>query len=106
MTPEEYRRLALSLPGAIEGSHMGHPDFRVGGKIFATLWEGNGVLLLRPEQQHLLVKSHPNIFSPVKGGWGVRGSTTVHLNAADEPTVRNALLTAWSNKTKKPRKKP
>jgi len=78
---------------------MGHPDFRVSGKIFATLWKGNGVVLLRPEQQAVLVKSHPETFSPVKGRWGLKGSTTVLLDVADELTVKGAMMTAWSNKT-------
>jgi len=77
---------------------MEHPDFRVGGKIFATLWKGNGVLLLRREQQALLVKSDPGVFAPVNGGWGRKGSTTVHLDVADEESVRRALSVAWRNK--------
>ena len=77
---------------------MDHPDFRVAGKIFATLWKGNGVVLLQPEQQSALVKSHPSIFTPVKGGWGRKGSTTVLLAAADEESVRRALSLAWKNK--------
>lgn len=101
VTPEHYRRLALSLPEAVEGSHMEHPDFRVGGRIFATIWKGNGVLMLRPDQQSALVTSQPEIFSPAKGGWGKRGSTVVHLEAADESSVRQGLFTAWRNKASK-----
>ena len=82
---------------------MDHPDFRVGGKIFATLWKGNGVLLLRPDQQALLVKSDPSVFTPVKGGWGRKGSTTVHLDVADEGSVRRALSVAWRNRAPKTR---
>jgi len=99
MTPEQYRRLALDLPGAVEGSHMGHPDFRVGGRIFATIWKGNGVLMLKPDQQGRLMKSLPGVYSPVKGGWGKKGSTTVHLDVADMRSVREGLLLAWRNKT-------
>jgi hypothetical protein len=73
MTPEEYRRIALGFPGAAEGSHMDHPDFRVNRKIFATLWKGDGVVLLTKEQQKALVKSRPKVFKPVKGGWGRKG---------------------------------
>jgi hypothetical protein len=62
---------------------MDHPDFRVEGKIFATLWKGDGVLLLKPDQQARLVKSEPDVFVPVNGGWGRKGSTTVHLGVAD-----------------------
>jgi hypothetical protein len=98
MTPDEYREIALSLEGAIEGSHMDHPDFRVGGKIFATLFKGNGVVLLTPRQQEALIKSKPQIFVPVKGGWGRKGSTTVLLQEADKKSVREALSLAWANK--------
>src|SRR5207247_1820394 len=101
VTPEDYRRIALSFPGATESSHMNHPDFRVRGKIFATLWKGDGVLLLRPDQQALLVKSDPRVFTPVNGGWGRKGSTTVHLDVADEGSVRRALSVAWLNKLRR-----
>ena len=80
---------------------MDHPDFRVGGKIFATLWKGNGVVLLTREQQDSLTGSNPDVFTPVKGGWGRRGSTTVHLEFADEKLVREALSIAWRNKVPK-----
>ena len=101
MTPGGFRRIALSFPGASESSHMDHPDFRVGGKIFATLWKGNGVILLKPDQQALLVKSDPDTFTPVKGGWGRKGSTTVLLAGASEKTVRQGLSLAWRNKAPK-----
>ena len=104
MTPEEFRRIALSFPGAVERSHMDHPDFRVNGKIFATLWKGDGVLILKKEQQEALVKSKPNVFMPVKGGWGRKGSTTVLLPTADQKSVRDALSLAWGNKASKARK--
>jgi hypothetical protein len=80
---------------------MDHPDFRVGGKIFATLWKGNGVLLLKPEQQALLVKSNPEVFTPVMGGWGRKGSTTVSLNVVDGGSVRQGLSMAYRNKAPK-----
>jgi hypothetical protein len=99
VTPDEYRKIALGLPGAVEGSHMDHPDFRVGGKIFATLFKGNGVVLLTPEQQAALVKSKPHVFVPVNGGWGRTGSTTLLLQSADLQSVRKALLLAWGNKS-------
>lgn len=98
MTPQDYRRIALSFPGATEGSHMDHPDFRVAGKIFATIWKDGGVVLLSPDQQAQLVRSNPDAFSPVKGGWGRKGSTTVHLEVADEPSVRRALTMAWKRR--------
>src|SRR5258708_14816591 len=78
MTAADFRRIALSLPEAVEGAHMGHADFRVGGKIFATLAyekEGYGVLLLTPDEQAGMVTDEPRIFSPVTGGWGRQGST-------------------------------
>ena len=100
MTPEEYRKIALGFPGAAESSHMDHPDFRVQGKIFATLWEDDGVVMLTREQQEELVRSKPNVFMPVKGGWGRKGSTTVILQNADPKSVHEALSLAWSNKAK------
>ncbi len=100
MTPDEFRRIALELPEAIEGVHMDHPDFRVRGKIFATLWpkESRGVVMLTPEQQQSVTEAEPAIFAPVPGGWRRKGSTSVHLHFADEATVRGALLMAWHNK--------
>ncbi len=100
MTPAEYKRLALSFPETIESAHMGHPDFRVKGKIFATLWpkQKRGVVMLTPDQQELLVGAEPKIFEPVAGGWGKRGSTYVHLEHADKATVKSALQMAWRNK--------
>ena len=99
MTPDEYRRLALSLPEAVEGEHMNHPDFRVRNRIFATLWpnQNRGVVKLTSDQQKMLTASALAIFSPVPGGWGRRGSTDVNLEFADEASVRNALTIAWSN---------
>lgn len=97
MTPTDFRRIALSLPEAIESAHMDHPDFRVGGKIFATLWPDGewGVVIVTPEQQARLLEALPAVFVPVKGGWGRRGSTQVRLVGVDEPTLRDALVTAW-----------
>jgi hypothetical protein len=99
MSPEDYRCLALALPEAKEGAHMNHPDFRVRGKIFATLWpaENIGVLKLTLAQQKLLTEREPAIFAPVPGGWGRRGATTVDLKHAKEAAVRSALLAAWRN---------
>jgi hypothetical protein len=99
MTAQEFRALALSLPEAIESAHMGHPDFRVNGKIFATLGadETWGMAKLTPEQQAMFVRTEPNIFQPIKGAWGRRGCTHVRLEAATEPSVRQALIAAWRN---------
>jgi hypothetical protein len=100
MTVGDFRRLALALPEATEAAHMGHPDFRVRNKIFATLWpeEERGVVMLTPEQQKVVVELKPAVFTPVPGGWGRRGSTNVSLRAADEMSLTSVLLMAWRNK--------
>ena len=100
MTAAEFRKMALSLPGAVEWEHMDHPDFRVGGKIFATLGypdKGWGMVKLKPEQQHEFNVAEPDVFVPVKGGWGRKGATSVRLKAASKMTVRKALEAAWRN---------
>ena len=104
MTANEFRRLALSLPHATEAAHMGHPDFRVCGKIFATLGypqAGWGMVRLTPEQQQLFVRAQPRVFRPVNGAWGRAGSTNVRLEAARRAAVREALITAWGNRAPK-----
>jgi len=98
MTPADFKRIALSLDGAEEGSHMGAVDFRVGGRIFATLAsqaKGYGNLMLTPEQQKSFVDELPEVFLPVAGGWGRMGATHVVLAAANEDLLRGALKTAW-----------
>jgi hypothetical protein len=100
MTTREFRSLALSLPETSEQSHMDHPDFRVGGKIFATLgYPGKGwaMVKLMPPQQTQFVEDDPETFQPVKGGWGQRGATNVRLAKASEEIVRRALAVAWKN---------
>ncbi|HSB61744.1 MAG TPA: MmcQ/YjbR family DNA-binding protein [Vicinamibacteria bacterium] len=100
MTRDGFRRLALSMPEAAEAGHMGHPDFRVRGKIFATLGypdEGWGMVKLTPEQQEAFVSAEPAVFAPVKGGWGRRGATGVRLRPAKTASLRVALATAWRN---------
>jgi hypothetical protein len=99
MTGDEFRELALGLPEAVEAAHMGHPDFRVRGKVFATLGpdEAWGMVKLTPNQQALFVRSEPDIYRPVNGAWGRRGCTQVRLEAATEPSVRQALIAAWRN---------
>jgi len=104
VTAAQFRRLALSLPEAVEASHFGAPDFRVAGKIFATLGyqkEGYGVLLLTPEDQRGMVDDAPEIFSPVPGGWGRKGSTRVRLSAVTPDILESALRTAWRRKAPK-----
>ena len=99
MTPHHFRAIALSLPEAAQGSHMGRADFRARGRIFATLTPelGLGMVKLNVEQQEMLCAAEPSIFAPVPGGWGRRGSTHIRLAAADEATVRSALATAFRN---------
>jgi hypothetical protein len=97
MTPEDFRRIALSLEGAEEGSHMGAADFRVGGRIFATLAsqdEGYGNLMLTPEHQAEFVRELPNVFLPIHGGWGRMGMTHIRLAQASEDVLAGALRTA------------
>ena len=104
MTAKDFRRMALSMPEAVEGSHFGAADFRVGGKIFATLAlesAGYGVLLLSPEQQAGMVEDAPKMFSPVPGGWGRKGSTRVHLAAVAPDILEAALRAAWLRKAPK-----
>lgn len=100
MTANDFRRLALSLPEAVESAHMDHPDFRVRGKILATLGhpaEGWGMVKLTPEQQHYYSKAEPEVFVPVKGTWGRRGATSVNLGAAKRKELLTALRAAWRN---------
>jgi hypothetical protein len=106
MTPSQFRKLALSFAGVSESAHMNHPDFRVGGKIFATLGypdKEHGMVVLPPDEQARLIKSHPKVFAPAKGAWGNRGSTTVRLDAVDASTLKSALEIAWRNKAAKKR---
>ena len=98
MDDEDFRRIALSLPGAEEKSHFGKADFRVRNKIFAALPSpGHGVLKLMPDEQSVLTQSEPDIFAPVPGGWGRHGWTEIHLERADEPALRSGLNAAWRN---------
>ena len=98
MTPKDFKRIALSLEGAEEGSHMGAVDFRVGGRIFATLAsqaQGYGNLALTPEQQAAFCGEMPYVFVPIAGGWGRMGMTHIVLAKASEDVLRGALETAW-----------
>ncbi len=112
MTATDFRRIALSLEGAEEGSHMGSVDFRVGGRIFATLAavkQGFGNLMLEPQQQAEFVAEAPDVFLPIPGGWGRNGATHVRLAAANEDLLTGALRTAWKlriEKNQKTRKRP
>jgi hypothetical protein len=111
MDAEDFRRIALSLEGAEEGSHMGAADFRVRGRIFATLAsksQGYGNLMLTLEQQTAFVEELPQVFVPIAGGWGRTGATHIRLAAANEDMLAGALRTAWKvlvDKNAKPAKK-
>jgi hypothetical protein len=99
VTADEFRNEALALPEASEASHMGHPDFRVRGKIFATLGphEDWGMVKLTNAQQAYFVRIEPDVFQPFPGAWGRRGCTKICLAAGQEFTVRQALIEAWRN---------
>jgi hypothetical protein len=100
MTPAGFRRIALGLPEAVEGGHMGKADFRVGGKIFATLGYPDaawGMAKLTPEQQEMFGHIDAAVFVPAKGAWGRRGATCVQLKAVKAAELRWALSTAWRN---------
>jgi hypothetical protein len=104
MTPADFRAIALSMPEASESAHMDHPDFRVGGKIFASFGypdAEHGMVVLPPEEQARLMKSHAKVFSPAAGAWGSRGSTTVYLEAVDKATLQKALESAWRKRAPK-----
>jgi hypothetical protein len=104
MNAQDFRRLALLLEGAGEGSHMGAADFRVGGRIFATLAsvkQGYGNLMLTPEQQAAFVNEQPELFLPVAGGWGRMGATHIRLASANEDILAGALRTAWKLRVEK-----
>lgn len=107
MTADDFRRLALDLNDAVEAAHMGHPDFRVNGRIFATLdgREEFGVVALSPEEQNAM-RRESAAFEPAAGAWGRQGWTKIHLARADRGAVRAALLLAWQSAMAKPRRKP
>jgi hypothetical protein len=103
MSAKLFRQVALSLPRAIEASHMGKPDFRVDKRIFATLWPDGiwGMVKLTSEQQQVVVAAEPTLFRAVPGGWGLSGATNICLDGADERTLRSALTMAWTNTAQK-----
>ncbi len=101
---DDFRRIALSFPGAEEKAHMGHPDFRVGGKIFASLHgpeKGTGAVMLLPEQQELAMEAEPDAFSPAAGAWGRGGSTVVSLGDISDDWLERALEWAWRKRAPK-----
>ena len=108
MDADDFRDLALSMEGAIERAHMGHPDFRVNGRIFATIHSNDqwGMVKLLPEEQRELIRTYPRVFVPSSGAWGRQGCTNVRLDSADPASVRGALLLAWQAATVKPASRP
>jgi hypothetical protein len=99
MTARGFRRIALGMDGALEGTHMGHADFRVGRRIFATLGYPDtkwGMVALTPDQQQTAVRQHEGL-TPAKGAWGANGATLVRLAAVDEETLGAAMTLAWQN---------
>jgi hypothetical protein len=110
MSSRDFRRIALALDGAIESDHMGHPDFRVKNRIFATLHHDRkyGMVKLTPDQQREFMRDNPAAFAPEAGAWGRAGCTSVRLDAVDEDTLGDAMTLAWHNAVKAsagPRKK-
>jgi hypothetical protein len=100
VTAHEFRRIALSFPEAAESARMDHSDFRVGGKVFATLGypeKGWGMVKLPPKEQVFFIEAEPDVFAPAKGARGLRGATTVRLRAANKASLRRALAAAWRN---------
>jgi hypothetical protein len=108
MTTDDFRRIVLSLPDAVESAHMSHPDFRVNGKIFATLHHPDqewAMVKLPPDQQASFVELDPSAFVPVKGAWGLQGATSVRLKSAKEESLRGALTLAWQFASRKKSRK-
>ena len=98
MTPTQFRRIVLGLPGVVEASHMSHPDFRAAnGRIFATLNEDEtrGMASLTPEQQADFLGRAAKTFVPAAGAWGRGGSTMIELKSADAEMVGEAVTMAW-----------
>ncbi len=104
VSADEFRDLVLELEGAVERAHMGHPDFRVNGRIFASLHASEqwGTVKLAPEEQREFMRTYPDVFAPAAGAWGRQGWTTVQLNVARRGEVRSALLLAWQAALNKP----
>lgn len=99
LTETQFRAICLAMPGAVEGAHMGHPDFRANGRIFATLQPDRrqGMVKLTPEQQRALLAKAASAFAPASGAWGRQGCTMVDLAAADRTAVVAAITDAWQN---------
>ena len=107
LTAADFRRLALSFDDVVESAHMNHPDFRVNGRIFATIQAGErtGMVKVTPAQQEQLVRDHPAVFAPEAGAWGRQGCTRVQIDQADEETLGEAMTLAWREARRAPQKK-
>jgi hypothetical protein len=106
MRADDFRRIALGMKDAIEGAHMGHPDFRVDNRIFASLRDDQekrtiGMVILTPDQQQRFVEEAPKAFVPEKGAWGLQGCTTVRLETVNEELLGEAMTLAWRNRVEK-----
>ena len=108
MRENDFRRMALGMEGAVEGAHMGHPDFRVNNRIFATLHHDRetGMVALTPDQQAQFMRVDPDAFAPESGAWGRSGSTRVRLASVHEETLGEAMTLAWQNTVNKSASKP
>ena len=108
MTADDFREMALAMNGAIERSHMNHPDFRANGRIFASIMPGEtkGTVKLAPEEQRVFVRQHKTTFAPAAGAWGRQGWTHVEFAGADEVAVRGAVTLAWQNVVEKKKARP
>ena len=109
LTPDDFRDLVLTMEGASEGAHMGHPDFRAAnGRIFASLHTNDtfGMVVLTPEEQRAVMTANPEMFVPSSGAWGRSGCTNVVLEKASKPPVRGAILLAWQTISAKPATRP
>jgi hypothetical protein len=103
MRANDFRRIALGMEGAVEGAHMGHPDFRVNNRIFATLHHDRevGMVALTPDQQEQFTRAHPDAFAPESGAWGRAGATSVRLASVHEEALGEAVTLAWQNSVNK-----
>lgn len=108
LTARDVRRIAVGMKDAVEGAHMGHPDFRVNGRVFASLHDDDqfAMVKLTPEQQASFIGEHPGTFSPEAGAWGLQGCTRVRLASVEEETLGEALTLAWQNTAAKRAAKP
>ena len=105
MTGEDFREIVLGMHSAVEGAHMGHPDFRANGVIFASLRadEASGVVKLPPDEQQAFLRTYPKVFAPATGAWGRQGWTVIQLKGAETAAVRGAVIAAWQHASSRPR---